>query len=206
MKTVFWDFDGVILDSMKVRDYGFEKIFEKFSPEKVQKLIQYHRENGGLSRYVKIKYFFNEILGQDISESMVNQYANAFSLIMRRELTNPDNLIDETVKFIKNNYTKFNFHIVSGSDQDELRFLCEELNLSHFFLSIHGSPTPKTQLVGDIMRQKEYNLSTSCLIGDSKNDYDAAQSNGIAFYGYNNEKIKDLGVLYIQTFEEFTLS
>ena len=35
MKTVFWDFDGVILDSMKVRDWGFEEIFKDFN----QKLI-----------------------------------------------------------------------------------------------------------------------------------------------------------------------
>ena len=27
-KTVLWDFDGVILDSMKVRDWGFEQIFK----------------------------------------------------------------------------------------------------------------------------------------------------------------------------------
>ena len=30
IKTIFWDFDGVILDSMPIRDYGFAKIFEEF--------------------------------------------------------------------------------------------------------------------------------------------------------------------------------
>ena len=30
IKTIFWDFDGVILDSMPIRDYGFAKIFEDF--------------------------------------------------------------------------------------------------------------------------------------------------------------------------------
>jgi beta-phosphoglucomutase-like phosphatase (HAD superfamily) len=30
-KTIFWDFDGVILDSMPIRDYGFSKIFEEIN-------------------------------------------------------------------------------------------------------------------------------------------------------------------------------
>ena len=33
IKTFFWDFDGVILDSMPIRDYGFAKIFEEFDKE-----------------------------------------------------------------------------------------------------------------------------------------------------------------------------
>ena len=27
-KTILWDFDGVILDSMEVRDFGFREIFK----------------------------------------------------------------------------------------------------------------------------------------------------------------------------------
>ena len=34
IKTIIFDFDGVILDSSKVRDYGFRKIFEKYPKEK----------------------------------------------------------------------------------------------------------------------------------------------------------------------------
>ena len=35
IKTIFWDFDGVILDSMPIRDYGFAKIFKEFDKELV---------------------------------------------------------------------------------------------------------------------------------------------------------------------------
>ena len=31
IKTILWDFDGVILDSMAVRDWGFKEIFKDFS-------------------------------------------------------------------------------------------------------------------------------------------------------------------------------
>ena len=62
VKTILWDFDGVILDSMKIRDWGFKEILKKFNKEDVKSLLKYHRENGGLSRYVKIRYFFEILL------------------------------------------------------------------------------------------------------------------------------------------------
>ncbi len=62
IKNILWDFDGVIIDSLAVRDYGFREIFKEFDKVLVEKLIKYHSINGGLSRFHKIRYFFNEIL------------------------------------------------------------------------------------------------------------------------------------------------
>lgn len=204
MKTIFWDFDGVILDSMKVRDFGFEMIFKSFDQMHVNQLLEYHRYNGGLSRYVKIKYFFNEILFREISDDDVLKYATNFSNIMRKELVNIDNLISETVFYIKENYKKYNFHIVSGSDEEELRFLCKELNLQDYFITINGSPTPKNILVNNILLNYKYNVENCCLIGDSINDLEAAIKNDLSFFGYNNESLLDLNVSYIKSFNCFT--
>ncbi len=203
IKTVLWDFDGVILDSMKIRDWGFRRIFKDFSEEEVEKLIIYHRKNGGLSRYVKIKYFYEEIIGRDINENEINEYANEFSILMKQKLTDKNNLINDSVEFIKREKENYKFHIVSGSDQAELRFLCEKLEIAHFFISIHGSPTPKKQLVKDLMSENNYSKESTCLIGDSINDWEAANENQITFFGYNNSKLKDISQNYIQTFDNF---
>ena len=74
IKTILWDFDGVILDSMKVRDWGFEEIFKKYNRKLVDQLLYYHRINGGLSRYVKIRYFFEELLGQSITQAGILKF------------------------------------------------------------------------------------------------------------------------------------
>lgn len=203
IRTIFWDFDGVILDSMNVRDWGFREIFKSFDTELVEQLIEYHRINGGLSRYVKIRHFYENILNKSITEKQVLEYANQFSVLMKQELTNKDNLIMDSVKFIQNNFNKYRFHIVSGSDQTELRFLCAELGVAEFFLSIHGSPTPKTQLVKNLLDEHGYDKVSAILIGDSLNDYDAAVKNNIGFYGYNNEDLKKVSSNYIPTFETF---
>ncbi len=191
IKTIFWDFDGVILDSMPIRDFGFVKIFEEFDKELVDKLLEYHTLNGGLSRYVKIRYFYNILLKKDVSDEKVQELADKFSIIMKTELTNKKYLIGETVEFIKLNYQNYNFHIVSGSDEKELNYLCKELELSEYFKTIEGSPTHKNDLVKNILEKYNYNSKECVLIGDSINDYEAANVNNMKFYGYNNEELKD---------------
>ena len=57
-KNILWDFDGVILDSMKIRDEGFYEIFKSHPSDLVEKLMDFHHQNGGLSRYVKIRDFY----------------------------------------------------------------------------------------------------------------------------------------------------
>jgi HAD superfamily hydrolase (TIGR01549 family) len=199
INTILWDFDGVILDSMAVRNWGFREIFKSFETEKVELLLDYHKKNGGLSRYVKIRFFFEEIMNEKITDKDVLKYANNFSILMKNELTNPENLIFDALNFIKENHRKYKFHIVSGSDQNELRFLCEQLNISHYFQSIHGSPTPKKELVSSLLKTNNYNLEETLLIGDSINDFDAAKDNNIYFLAYNNSdlvKLNDIKPLF----------
>ena len=190
IQTLFWDFDGVIMNSNAVRDRGFEEVLKEYPQTEVDALMAFHRENGGLSRYVKFRHFFEDIRRESITEAEVNIWADKFSKIMTQLLINPELLIQETLNFIKANTEKYTMHIVSGSDQTELRHICKSLDIAQYFLSIHGSPTPKNNLVADLLEEKSYNKSTCLLIGDSRNDFEAAQVNAILFMGYGNENIK----------------
>ncbi len=198
--VLFWDFDGVILDSVPIRNEGYWHALKEYPDEQVEKLIRYQQLNGGISRYVKFRYFYEDILGKEISEEKVNSYAKTFSEYMVQRLTDKSLLIDETIRFIENHYESIPMHIVSGSDQEELRFLCKELEIDHFFKSIHGSPTPKIDLVKQVLYLERYHPEDAALIGDSINDYDAARLNGLTFYGYNNPDLKDKVENYIQVF------
>ena len=83
-----------------------------------------------------------------------------------------------------------NFHIVSGSDGNELRFLCKKLGLTSYFKTIDGSPIPKKELVNNILKTFSYEIKDTILIGDSINDYYAAKHNQIRFMAYNNPLIE----------------
>jgi phosphoglycolate phosphatase-like HAD superfamily hydrolase len=185
IKIIFWDFDGVIMNSNSIRDFGFQYCLADFPKYQIDELMDYHRLNGGLSRYVKFRYFFEKIRGEEVSDTTILDLSHKFSSIMRDKLCDKNLLIEETINFIKLNYRNFTFHITSGSDENELRFICKELDISDYFKSINGSPKSKNQLVKDLLINNNYPTKNCLLIGDSLNDFDAADINGIYFKSYN---------------------
>jgi phosphoglycolate phosphatase-like HAD superfamily hydrolase len=190
IKIIFWDFDGVILNSNEVRDKGFQTVLKDYPTGQVAQLLSYHKKNGGLSRYVKFRYFFEQIRGEEISEEEINDWASKFSDIMLSSLKEKSLLIPETNNFIKENYQNYQMHIVSGSDQTELRELCKSLEIEHFFKSIHGSPTPKNDLVKMLINKYNYDPTNGILIGDSINDFEAAKVNNLHFQAFGNIELE----------------
>ena len=89
-KYILWDFDGVIIDSNPARILGFKTVLKDFPNEQVEKLLEFHNQNGGLSRYVKFRYLYEVILGQKAEEEQIQYLANEFSAIMKEILTNPN--------------------------------------------------------------------------------------------------------------------
>jgi len=199
-KNIFWDFDGVIIDSMAIREKGFREIFSGYDSILVDKLIAYHECNGGLSRFVKIRYFYEEILRISIDDETINSLAKNFSHIMRRDLINKDFLIKDSVDFIEKTKNIFNFHIASGSEHEELNFLCKALEIDEFFVTINGSPEEKNKIIASLIELNNYKKNETMVIGDSINDFDAAVYNNISFYGYNNQDLKKYTKNYIDSF------
>jgi len=202
-KVILWDFDGVLMDSNSTRDLGFKEVLKEYPKEQIAALMDYHQRNGGLSRYVKFRYFFETIRGEEIDDKNVQLWADKFSTIMKEILVNPALLIQDSMDFVTKHYQHVAMHIVSGSDQSELRHICKACNISQYFKSIHGSPTPKIELVKQVLQDNAYQKDDCLLIGDSINDKEAAEINGIDFRGYNNVALKQINHKYINSFKNY---
>ncbi|MBT6170073.1 MAG: HAD family hydrolase [Flavobacteriaceae bacterium] len=189
-KNIIWDFDGVIIDSSEIRVFAFRQMLNDYPPNMVDKLIDFHKKNDGLSRYVKIDYFFSNIINQSLDNQKRNNLLKEYGAICSKKLDDKQLLIKETIKFITSNCNYKNFHIASGSDNNELNNLCLSLDIISFFNSINGSPEAKKDIVKRIIIENQYINKETCLIGDSINDYDAAIFNQIQFFGFNNKKLK----------------
>jgi phosphoglycolate phosphatase-like HAD superfamily hydrolase len=200
-KVILWDFDGVIMNSMPIRGMGFQEVLKDYPKEQVEMLLAFHEQNGGLSRYVKFRYFFEKIRGEKISNQQVLNYTDEFSKIMLSLLIDQNLLIEDSLDFIKKKHLNYDMHIVSGSDGNELRCICEHLGLSKYFISICGSPTPKNELVKQVIINNYYKKEETCLVGDSFNDMEAADVNQIEFFGYNNLNLVSVDNKYIVSFE-----
>ena len=57
-RVIFWDFDGVIKDSVPVKSEAFRKLFSPYGKKVTNSVVEHHMANGGMSRYKKIPYYF----------------------------------------------------------------------------------------------------------------------------------------------------
>ena len=190
-KNIIFDFDGVILDSTRIKTEAYAKLFEGYDSSAVNLLIAYHAANGGISRYEKIRYFFERILQQPVEAALISELAKRYSELTKAELSQKKYLIRSTVDFICRNAGRYNFHIASGADEKDLLYISDQLEINSFFHSIHGSPQKKGAIVRHIIDEHSYVKSETCLIGDSINDMQAADANGVTFFGFRYQGPKE---------------
>jgi phosphoglycolate phosphatase-like HAD superfamily hydrolase len=199
---LLWDFDGVIFDSMSVKADGFKELFKNYDKTILNNFIEFHYQNGGMSRFDKIKYFYTDLINKNISDEKINSLAKKYGEIIKKSLFNKDNLILDSLEFIRNNYKKYRFHIVSGAEHNELNELCKFLEIENYFITIEGSPTKKSILIDNLIHRFDYKKDEVVLIGDSFNDYKAATKNNISFFGYNNLALKKFNYIEKGKFNE----
>ena len=56
ISIIILDFDGVILESVSVKTEAFRTLFS-FAPEYVEEIVQFHKDNGGMSRFDQIPVY-----------------------------------------------------------------------------------------------------------------------------------------------------
>jgi len=179
---IIFDFDGVLVESNEIRFNGFRKLFKDYPQGEVEKFVGYAKANGGVSRYKKIEYFFNEIRREPISEESVNQWAAQFSTLVEQDIVEAKP-VEGSLKFLEDYFSHFDFAIVSGSDQAELRRICEKRKINHFFKMILGSPVEKKDNIASLLSDLNWQHNESLYVGDSNNDLEAAKANALDFVG-----------------------
>ena len=187
-KHLIFDFDGVLVESNEIRFDGFRLLFKNYPQDQVERLVLYAKINGGLSRYEKIKYFFKQIRNEPIRDDNVQLLAKQYSEFVKQKVIDAEP-VKGSLEFLSNHKNNYDFAVVSGSDQEELRDVCKAREIDHFFLEILGSPTSKESNIALLLSKMGWGRKTCLFIGDSINDFDAARANGIDFIGRNSNLI-----------------
>ena len=183
-KSIIFDCDGVILNSNKIKTESFKKVLSEFDKRAVKEFINYHKNNGGISRYIKLDHFLQNILPKyskppvnidDVLLSLLRDYGK----VCKESLYNSEIAKDlEKLKSLTNNIP---WTIVSGGDQKELREVFKNKNLTKYFEGgIFGSPDKKTDIIKREERKGLINYP-AIFIGDSKLDYLVAKNLNIDF-------------------------
>jgi|SaaInlStandDraft_3_1057020.scaffolds.fasta_scaffold14127_3 phosphoglycolate phosphatase-like HAD superfamily hydrolase len=173
--NIIFDCDGVILNSNDIKTNVFRKISLPFGQYVSNDFVKYHIENQGASRYLKIKHLTSIVDEKDeLKNSLEERLIKLFSDEVRDSLLSAE--ITSDLSELRSRTIGQNWFVVSGGDQDELRYVFSKKGISDYFnKGIYGSPRTKYELIDYL---KEINLlkGSTVFIGDSKLDYKVAKN------------------------------
>ncbi|MBL6693285.1 MAG: HAD family hydrolase [SAR86 cluster bacterium] len=178
----FWDFDGVIKRSNQIKVDAFKQLFK--DSDCVDKIIEHHIQNQGISRYEKIPLYLM-ISGRDTSKPNVAKYIQEFSDIVVDKVVHSD-WIPGVLQFLEKTSAKVNI-IVTGTPQNEIEMILQQLKLDKQFDYIYGAPHNKTDSIKNIISSNDICIKKMIMIGDSMEDFNAAVKNQIDFMLIENE-------------------
>jgi len=189
-ETIILDCDGVIFDSNLLKLNAFRDALEDFDDKIVSDFIDYFKVSFGTSRYNLVKVFIDNFLKIEFDEELykyiLKRYSDNCILLYKKS-----NLTNKFLEFIEV-YRHKQIYIASGSDQEELRIVFKQRDLSKYFINIYGSPKKKSDIVKDIVTDNKKTI----MIGDAVSDMEAAKNSNIDFifmkeYSTNDTMKKD---------------
>ena len=200
--VIFFDFDGVIKESVSVKTDTYLELFSTYGKEVRDKIKKHHLANGGLSRYVKVPIYL-KWAGLEPDDANVREFCDKFGDIAKDRVI-ASAWVPGVEEFLKNNREKYLFILVSATPQRELEYICQSLGLAGFFTRIYGAPNSKAAAIRESMCHYKMSSSTCLMIGDSEADLEAARRNGIQFILRKHRDNQDLHInSCIETIENF---
>lgn len=205
IKNIFFDFDGVIAESVSVKTEAFHKMYLPFGQDIADKVVDHHRNNGGVSRFEKFKHYHKKFLGQQITEDKVEELSAKFSdLVVEGVVSAPD--VPGSTEFIKRNSLNFKFWIITGTPTNEMVDILKKRGILNYFIEICGSPTNKSFWTDYLIDKYQLNRQEIIFLGDAKSDYNAAMQSNIQFalreYSQNESLFNDYDGLKFSDFND----
>ena len=179
-KIVFWDFDGVIKESVEVKTNAFRELFRSFGEEVMEKVTNHHINNGGMSRFNKIPIYL-QFAGILPTEKMINEFCNQFAVLVENAVVNADWVAGVHQVLLNSKKENQHFVLVTATPQDEIERILTRLNITNLFSKIFGAPMTKSDAINVCLKLYSVKADESIMIGDSLADFEAAQKTGADF-------------------------
>ncbi len=189
---VFFDFDGVLVDSVNIKRDAFQKMYQQYGTSIALDVMRHHEKNGGMSRFEKFSYYHKHFLHKDLSPLEIDQMSKEFSNLVIQKVIYA-NWIPGAQSFLEalnNNFKKC--VIVSATPQAEIEKIIKNRGMARYFTDICGSPTAKHLNLEKIMNKYYSNSRRTVFFGDAMADWEAAHKLGIPFIGVGEEIKKQL--------------
>jgi phosphoglycolate phosphatase-like HAD superfamily hydrolase len=179
LNLIFWDFDGVIKDSVIAKGYAFEYLFSDCDEEVLSQIREHHLKFGGVSRFKKIPMYLN-FAGIPSSNLIIKKYSEKFSSIVK-DLVIESPWVPGVFEYLESNYSRQQFILVTATPKIEIDEILMELNISDFFREVYGYSISKANGIALGIEMFKFELNKTIMIGDSLSDFNAAIDNNVPF-------------------------
>jgi phosphoglycolate phosphatase-like HAD superfamily hydrolase len=181
LKLIFFDFDGVIVESTGIKTEAFRKLFSD-RPAHVDEIVAYHKEKEGVSRFEKFRYIYAHILHEDLTGEKEEELGRRFSeLVLEGVKRCP--LVPGTIEFLEGYHKKLPLFVVSATPDQELKDIISERGLGRFFRGVFGSPASKADVMKRTISQMGLKGKDALFVGDTLSDYRHSLEAGVRFVG-----------------------
>jgi phosphoglycolate phosphatase-like HAD superfamily hydrolase len=177
--TVFWDFDGVIKESVEVKTQAYTRLFGGFGSACAARVREHHERYGGMSRFVKIPLYL-EWAGVAPTRAETQRYCELFAKLVHRAVIDAA-WVAGAREYLEANHERQRCVLVTATPQQEIEDILQELGIAAWFREVHGAPIEKGRAIAAALRRFKCVARDALLIGDSMADYEAAMDAGIAF-------------------------
>ena len=177
--VVFWDFDGVIKESVEVKTQAYQQLFQDYGDEVLEWLKAHHELNGGVSRFAKIPLYLRRA-GISDDEKTVDKFCKMFSDLVVQKVMD-SRWVPGVKKYLNNKDGNSLFFLVTATPKKEIDQIAHGINITRHFREISGAHCDKAHSISRVLKEYSLTADTALMIGDSKSDFIAADSTGISF-------------------------
>ena len=179
IKAIIFDFDGVLVESTDSKTEAFRKLFSRW-PDKADEGVGFHLKNMGISRYIKFKHFYENIIRERYSEEIGLKLGSEFSDIVLDEIKIAP-FVKGAKTFLDNFHSKYSFYIASGTPDEELCEIVSFKRIDRYFDGIFGSSLTKAEIIYNILGADSLKNNMVVFVGDAVSDKNAAEETGVHF-------------------------
>lgn len=182
-QAIIFDFDGVIVESGKIKTQAFAELYRPYGEAVVNAVVQFHTQNGGMSRYRKFRHFQEHLLNKPpLTEAQEKALDLRFSELVVEAVIAAE-AVPGAMELIRQQSARIPLFVASGTPETELKIIVERRGLTRYFTEVRGAPAVKKTLIADILAAHAFNPESVLMIGDAMADLEGAEANGTAFLG-----------------------